>query len=288
MRTVQPGSGCSGAWERGGVTKIERRADKALRLRVNGEPRVLDVEFCFSLKPTLPDGFFEYLGFLFSALRMEAPDVPVPPIERVAVVLSGPARRMPAIGELRTGWPGRRFSGMHFRIDAVYQRSVAQLRARGSVFWLVFAPLARDATVRRMRRVVREIHDGAANAEERTDLVTALLVMASVNKRRHNLMKELQRMVEDEEEGLLKRTPIIGEWITAAEEKGQKLGWESAITDLLGRLFARRVGRRPTSDEERTIVQRATTLGPGEVEDALLDLDGEALLRWLAEPMQRA
>ena len=91
-------------------------------------------------------------------------------------------------------------------------------------------------------------------------------------------------MVEDKEKGLLKRTPIIGEWILEAEEKGR----EAAITELLGRLFARRVGRRPTSDEERSIVERAQAIGPGEVEDALLDLEREALLRWLAEPVQQA
>lgn len=99
-------------------------------------------------------------------------------------------------------------------------------------------------------------------------------------------------MVEDKEEGLLKRTPIIGEWLTEAEEKGlergERLGREAAIAELLGRLFARRVGRRPTRDEERSIVARAEAIGPGEVEDALLDLEGEALLRWLAEPVKRA
>jgi hypothetical protein len=270
------------------VTTIERRPDKALRLRVGGALRVLDVEFCFSLRDDVPDRFFEYLGFLFTALRIEAPAEAVPPIECVAVVLSGRKRRLPATGERRTGWPERRFSGVRFRIDAVYQRTVAQLRARGSVFWLVFAPLARDATARTMREVVAEIHEGAASQEERTELFTAFLVLATIDPWGHNLREELVMMVEDKEEGLLKRTPIIGEWIIEAEEKGQRLGRESAITELLGRLFARRVGRRPTRDEERSIVERAQAIGPGEVEDALLDLEGEALLRWLAEPARTA
>ncbi|WP_437929233.1 hypothetical protein WMF37_08170 [Sorangium sp. So ce291] len=99
-------------------------------------------------------------------------------------------------------------------------------------------------------------------------------------------------MVEDMEEGLLRRTPIIGEMILEAEQKaeqkGQKQGREEAIAELLGRLFARRVGRRPTTEEERAIVERARALGPGEVEDALLDLDGDALIRWLAEPARRS
>ncbi|MGK3990728.1 hypothetical protein WME99_47215 [Sorangium sp. So ce136] len=270
------------------VTKLERRLDKALRLRVDGAPRVLHVEFCFTLRDDVPDQVFEYLGFLFTALRVEAPGERVPPIESVAVVLSGRRRRLPATGVRRTAWPERRFSGVHFRIDAVYQRTVAELRARGSVLWLVFAPLARDATAATMREVVEEIHARVATGEERAELYTALLVLATIDPWGHTLQKELMTMVEDMEEGLLRRTPIIGEMILEAEQKGQKQGREEAIAELLGRLFARRVGRRPTTEEERAIVERARALGPGEVEDALLDLEGDALIRWLAEPARRS
>ncbi|WP_437331738.1 hypothetical protein [Sorangium sp. So ce394] len=276
-------------WVDSQVTNIERRLDKALRLRIGGEPRVLHVEFCFSLRDDVPDRIFEYLGFLFAALRLDAPGEPVPPIESVAVVLSGRRRRLPKAGKRRIAWPGRPFSGAHFRIDAVYQRTVSELRARGSVLWLVFAPLARNATAAALREVVAEIHAGAKGAEERAELYTALLVMATINPWGHTLLKELIAMVEDKEEGLLRRTPIIGEMIIEAErraeQRGEQRGEEKATVALLGRLFARRIGRRPTDEEERSIVERARAIGPGEVEDALLDLEGEALVRWLAEPM---
>ncbi|WP_433927314.1 hypothetical protein AB3662_29890 [Sorangium cellulosum] len=288
-------------WVDSQVTNIERRLDKALRLRVDGEPRVLHVEFCFALRDDVPDRVFEYLGFLFAALRLEAPGAPVPPIETVAVVLSGRKRRLPATGKRRIAWPGRPFSGAHFRVDAVYQRTIGELRARGSVLWLVFAPLARNATAAALREVVAEIHAGAASAEERAELYTALLVMATIDPWGHTLWKELVMMVEDKEEGLLRRTPIIGEMIIEAEQRGEQRGElrgeqrgekrgeergkQQAIAELLGRLFARRLGRRPTVEEEQSILERARVLGPGEVEDALLDLDGEALVRWLAEPI---
>ncbi|XXR49721.1 hypothetical protein WMF29_06880 [Sorangium sp. So ce381] len=113
-------------------------------------------------------------------------------------------------------------------------------------------------------------------------------------------------MVEDKEEGLLRRTPIIGEMIIEAErrgerrgeergerrgerrgeERGEERGKQQAIAELLGRLFARRIGRRPTAEEERSIIERARAIGPGEVEDALLDLEADALVRWLAEPLR--
>ncbi|WP_437566924.1 hypothetical protein [Sorangium sp. So ce542] len=274
-------------WIDSQVTNIERRLDKALRLRVGGEPRVLHVEFCFSLREDVPDRIFEYLGFLFAALRFESSGAPVPPIESVAVVLSGRRRRLPKAGKRRIAWPGRPFSGARFRIDAVYQRTVSELRARGSVLWLVFAPLARNATAAALREVVAEIHAGAKGAEERAELYTALLVMATIDPWGHNLLKELIIMVEDKEEGLLRRTPIIGEMIIEAEQRGEERG-QKAIAELLGRLFARRIGRRLTAEEERSIVERARVNGPEEVEAALIELEREALVRWLAEPMRNA
>jgi predicted transposase YdaD len=164
----------------------------------------------------------------------------------------------------------------------------------------VFVPLAQDATLAALREVLAAIHAGAATDEERAELYTALLVMAAIDPWGHNLRKELTMMVEDKEEGLLRRTPIIGEMILEAELRGQLKGEEigqlkgeeigqlKAIAELLGRLFARRVGRRPTTEEERSIVERARALGPGEVEDALLDLERYALVRWLAEPVRRS
>ncbi|WP_437767102.1 hypothetical protein WMF27_20945 [Sorangium sp. So ce281] len=267
------------------VTKLERRLDKALRLRVGAELRVLHVEFCFAWRDDVPDQMFEYLGFLFAALRREAPGEPVPPIESVAVVLSGRRQRLPATGTRRTAWPERRFSGTHFRIDAVYQRTVAELRARGSVFWLVFAPLARDASAAAMREVVAEIHARAATSEERVELYTALLVMAVIDPWGHNLQKELVMLMDDREtdEKLLQSVP----WIRKAIDERARELTQQAIAPLLGRLFARRVGRQPTAEEERSILERAQAIGPGEVEDALLDLDSDALVRWLAEPMHR-
>ncbi|XXR49720.1 hypothetical protein WMF29_06875 [Sorangium sp. So ce381] len=45
----------------------------------------------------------------------------------------------------------------------------------------MFAPLARDATLAALRQIVAEIHTGAATPEERAELYTALLVMATID-----------------------------------------------------------------------------------------------------------
>ncbi|WP_437668858.1 hypothetical protein [Sorangium sp. So ce131] len=287
------------------VTKLERRLDRALHLRVDGEPRVLHVEFCLSLRDDVPDRMFEYLGFLFTALRIDAPGEPVPPIESVAVVLSGGRRRLPAMGRRRTAWPRRPFSGVQFRIDAVYQRTIAELRARGSLLWLVFAPLASDASEAAMRDIVAEICARAANYEERTDLISAFFMMAAVDPWRHNLLKEAMMPAKDFEDiediwnvpmiEVLRRAPgtkylIRNLILHEARKEGRREGrqeMETEIAELLGRLFARRIGRPPTTEEERAIVERTRAIGPVKVEDALLDLEGDALVRWLSEPVQR-
>src|SRR5262249_41848704 len=139
----------------------------------------------------------EYLGFLFITLHNEDPEAPVPPIDSVAVVLSGRKRPLPRTGKRRTAWPMRPFSGTHFRIDPVYQRTVRELRARGSVLWLVFTPLARDASAAALREVVDEIKSQAADEDERTDLYTAFLLMAAIDPWGHDLRKELKAMVDD-------------------------------------------------------------------------------------------
>lgn len=277
-------------WIDSQVTSVERRLDKALRLRVDGEPCVLHVEFCFRLRRDLPDRMFEYLSMLFMALRAETPREPVAPIESVAVVLSGPRARVASSGRRRTSWRGRRFSGVHYAIDAVYQRTVAELRARESLFWLVLAPLARDATIPLLREALRDLLAGAGSAEEREDLLQAFFVIATIDPWAYGLHKELTMTIlegDDEELGI--EWPDVRAWLRKRDEKareaGREEGREEAVSDLLGRLFARRVGRTPTKEETNAIVQRSKVLGEGEVEDALLELERDALLRWLSEPL---
>ncbi|XXY43812.1 hypothetical protein WMF04_24670 [Sorangium sp. So ce260] len=94
-------------------------------------------------------------------------------------------------------------------------------------------------------------------------------------------------ILEAEQQAAQRAEKAAAKAVATAAAKAAEEGAQKVIAELLGRLFARRVGRRPTTEEERSIVERAQAIGPGEVEDALLDLDGDALVRWLAEPMRR-
>jgi hypothetical protein len=266
------------------LTCVERRIDKALRVHVDRELRALHVEFFIRLRPDVPERMFDYRGHLKDALRAEAPGEPVPRIESVAVVLSGRRRRLPRWGRYATAWPGSRFSGCHFRIDAVYQLTVAELRARGSLLWLVLTPLARDATVGRLRRVVKAIRMGARDDEERRDLYVALIVMAKIDPWGHNLQAEIAHMIDMTEASPEERELIQSAMRDLLEARYFRLGREEAIQELLGRLFARRVGRGPSTAEREAMLARARKLGAEKVEDAMLDREGEALVRWLLEP----
>jgi hypothetical protein len=168
-------------WADTQVTAVERRLDKTLLIRSAGELRSLEVEFEYAYAKDLPDRVHEYQGLSRMAFRAENPGVVPPLMETVVVLLTGRRRPWPDEGTLRTGWRSRRFSRTHFRIDAIYQRTVAELYARGSPFWLAFTPLSPDATVEAMRGVVATLRAQVPADEERSDLFAALLVLADVD-----------------------------------------------------------------------------------------------------------
>src|ERR1700679_2760777 len=90
---------------------------------------------------------------------IRAPKQPQSPIESLVVVLSGRRKPWPRARKVRIRWTKGRWAGHRYRIDAVYRRMVADLMARGSVLWLVFVPLACDATVAAVRQAVGELRN---------------------------------------------------------------------------------------------------------------------------------
>jgi hypothetical protein len=184
-------------WFNTQLTFVERRSDKALDLRVAGERRLLHVELAADMEADLPDRVDEYNGLLVLALRVEAskapprpkrsapegsaptkPRTPVP-VHSVLILLRGRKEPWTEDGEYGTGWPELPWSGTRFRVEAVYQRTVAELRGRGGLLWLVFTPLATDATAAAMREVLDEIRRRVQGEQERGVLFEALLLMAT-------------------------------------------------------------------------------------------------------------
>jgi hypothetical protein len=267
------------------VTALERRLDKALGVRVDGRLRALHVEFEYELTKTMGRRIYEHQALWNLSQSGTSSDEQVPPIESLVIVLTGRRKPWPADGKHRTGWPERtRWSGVHYRIDAVYQRTVEELRARGSVLWLVFAPLARDATAGALRRIVEELRAGVAETEELADLYTALLVMADVDPWGHNLRQEIAAMLETGGKDLIEVSKTLRDAFEKGIAKGLDEGMEKGIEKMLRRLFTRRLGRTLTEREQQALVARARMADPEEVEDRALSLEGEALAAWLLDP----
>src|SRR5262249_31441836 len=98
--------------------------------------------------------------------RAEEPVAPeIPRIESTLVLLSGREEPWPAEGEFRTSPESGLYAGVKFRIEPVYQRTVEELEAKGSPVWMMFAPLAVDATARSMERVVKRLREQASRRD---------------------------------------------------------------------------------------------------------------------------
>jgi hypothetical protein len=282
-------------WADTQVTAVEQRLDKTLLLLRARRLHALALEIAYRYERDLPDRVHEYQGLSRMAFRDEHPRGAPPLMESVVILLTGRRSRWPRERALRTSWHGRKFSGTRFRIDAVYQRTVAQLAARGSPFWLAFTPLARDATPAAMRKVVAALHAQVPGDKERTDLFAALLVLADVDPWGHNLREEIQAMLDQEPTDMIQVSKTlrdvynlgarkgIEKGIARGIEKGIAQGIEKGIEQLLRDLFATRLHRALTAPERKALATRAAQ-DPKRAQRQALALEGEALAAWLLAP----
>jgi len=205
------------------------------------------------------------------ATDLTAAVLPVP-IHSTLVLLTGREKLWPEEGSYRTSPAGAPFSGVTFRIDAVYQRTVAELEARETALWLIFAPLAIDANEPAMRRVVAVLRERAAGRVFE-ELAAALVVMADTDGRRRGLRNAIIR--------LLKEETLMESWLyKQGENKGIEKGIEQSAARSLRSVFVRRTGRQPTPEEEQTLVRRAHDVSPEQLVE-LFEMPGDAFLGWL-------
>ena len=271
----------SASWAETQLTAMERRMDKALDLRSNGQRRFLHVEIVADPESSLAARMFEYASMLVISLQgaakacAEASEA-LPPVKSVALLLGGRAKAWSKEGELRTGWPDPDpWTGHRFQIEPVYQRTVAELLSRPGAFWLVFAPLAVNATPELMKQVLEEMRRREPQIGERTELYGAMLVVAELNTWGHNLGKEIRSMMQSADFEAVMQSRTFREVF----ERGHR----AAIEEMLQRLLVRRMQRELTPDEKATLSTRAADLS-GEEASAVLDLDVDALRAWLHGP----
>jgi hypothetical protein len=237
------------AWPETQVTARQRRLDRALDITAAGRRRYAHVEWQMEMKPDVPFRIFEYHTMLATALGAPSPSAAtVPPIRSTVVLLSGSEKPWPDEGEYRTSPPDEPFSGVTFRIEPVYQRTVAELEERGPM-WMIFAPLARDADPDGMKRVLARLR-AELPRREMEELAAALTVMADVDKRRRGLRSVIVPLLSEE--------IVMESWIyKQGEQKGLEKGMEKGLekglekgrvegrAGLLLDLLAAKFGRLP-------------------------------------------
>jgi hypothetical protein len=263
------------------VTGRQRRLDRALEVTVDGARRLLHVEWQATMTADVPFRVFEYHVLLALGLadelaakdeatkgKKQTAAPPMPTIESTVVLLSGRDEPWPDAGAFRTSPSDGLFSGVQFRIEPVYQQTVEELEAKGSVLWLIFAPLAANADPQRMARVVDRIR-GATSRREFEELSVAITVLADADKRKRGLRGAILSMLPEE--------MVMESWVF-------RQGVEKGKRETLTSLFERRFKRALTEAERSALAARITQVGDGRVEDVVLEMPADALAAWLADP----
>lgn len=265
------------------LTATERRLDKALLLRIARRRRALHVEFEVDPDAEVPERVVEYQSLLFFALRARSKRR-VPPIKSVVVVLRGRAEPHPPDGKRRIGWPEDPWSGARYQIEPVYQRTVAELRARGGLLWLAFTPLARDATADTMRSVLADIRAAVPVIQERAEIYAAMAALADLKPWGYSLRREIRDMLRLTDDAVFRESEILqeafAEGIEQGIEKGRNEGIAASVERTLRRLFLKKSGRSPTRSEQDALAKRAHETTPEQLADLAM-LPGDALLDWL-------
>lgn len=298
---LPPGTSVTSAtWLDTQTTARQRRLDRVLDVMAGGERRLEHTEWQLRWASDLPFRMYEYHNFMVGALadelaaklspaRIRDPDAnqegptddmgeggteiamavhPVP-VRSTLVLLTGREKPWPEEGSYRTSPAAAPFSGVTFRIDAVYQRTVAELEARGSPFWLIFAPLAVDADEEGMKRVVTLLRE-RTSLRVREELAVAMVVMADVDQRRRGLRDVIVPLFEEEK--------VMESWLY---KQGEEKGIEKTTLRSLRSVFVRRAGRPPTAEEEQTLARKAREVSPEQIVD-LASMPDDAFLGWLA------
>jgi hypothetical protein len=268
-------------WAETQVTGRQRRLDRALRVKVGRRSRFFHMEWTLKLTGAIRFRVFEYNSLTVLAAVDEAQaktkDGAAAPkpwrVDSVVVALTGRRKPLPEYGFYRTSSSGERFSGVRFRIEPVYQRTVAELEALGSVFWLIFTPLAVDADETKLARVLQALR-AQTTEQDFAELGAAMAALAQVNRRDPG--------VADVVKSLLPREIVMQNWIFKEGVKhGVKKGVKKGLAPLAHQ-FERRLGRPLAADEQARLAERLRKEGPEKVGDVVLDLSADELCAWLA------
>lgn len=260
------------AWGETQVTSRERRMDKSLFVVADGVPRVEHVEWQSRWTPELLFRVYEYHSLSTLALRDAlAPGEQAPRIRSTVVLLSGPSdRRWPPYRAFRTTPRGERFSGLRVRVEPVYQYTVAELAARRSALWMVFAPLAIDATGDAMATVVRSLKRTLSRPRF-DEVALAMTVLADADRRGRGLRSAIAAQLPEE---LVMRSWVYTQGLEAGIKKGHAEGVAEGISQGVAQ------GLRGALVQ--ALAARGMRLSPTRRAQVEAETNPEVLQRWIA------
>jgi predicted transposase YdaD len=279
-------------WGETQVVSRQRRLDRVLCVDdERGRRSLLHIEWTMRLNARVRERAAQYHMDAIWTARRDERQLPQEQrrrrvsVESMVVVLTGRKKRWPKYGKYQTSPKGRRFSGVRFRIEAVYQMTVRELEKKGELFWLVFVPLACDSDEPKLRQTVKRMRDEATE-EEFVELIGAMLSMAQLKKNRPEFLDVIRAAAKEEKQ---MRHPwfVDGREYGLKEglEQGREQGREQGIA-LVACMFERRLGRPLLDSERKRIVARLAKDGPEKLGAVVLDLSKPELAKWL-EPRRK-
>jgi hypothetical protein len=285
------------------VTSRQRRLDRGLEVVVDGEQRLEHIEWQLEMSADVPFRIHEYNTLTSIALHDETPAGQDPPrIRSTVVLMSGRDKPWLEHGAYRTSPDDEPFSGVTFRIDAVYQRTVAELEARGPL-WAVFTPLAVDADPVRIEAVLDKLRAGY-DRREFTELAIAAAVVATKDQRHRELSRGILAGLSEEDimqssvyELAKQRGKLEGKLEGEREGKlegkregkleGKREGKLEGKLEMFARIYERRLQRALTELERARLAQHLENLGVDRLLDAPQELSADALTAWLRDPTSK-
>jgi hypothetical protein len=254
------------------VTSLKRELDRGLEVVVDGKRRLEHIEWQIEMRADVPFRVYEYNALTSIALEAETPaGKDTPRIQSTVVLMSGRDKPWPDRGAYRTSPDDEPFSGVTFRIDPVYQRTVAELEARGPL-WTIFAPLAVDADPVKLKAVVDRLRAEQALRDFR-ELSVAMAAVATNDRRQRGLGQGILAMLSAED---VMQSSVY--------QMGRQQGANEGKLEMLAGLYERRLKRSLTEGERTALAQRLEKLGADRLLDAPQELSANALAAWLAEP----
>lgn len=235
-------------WAETQLSARQRRMDRSLLVVADGVPRVEHVEWQLRWERSVPFRVYEYHALQSLALREATPRTQrVPRVRSTVVLLSGRERPWPARGVYRTSPRDECFSGVRFGIEPVYQRTVAELRARQSVLWMVFAPLAVDASPDAMPSIVAELR-ARTSPRSFEELAVAMTVLADADARKRGLREVIAAHLPPE---LIMQSWIYKQGEEKGVEKGRAEGAAGTLRQAIEKALTARKVRLTTGRREQ-------------------------------------